>query len=92
MTKQGLPIRQVSKRLGVSTHSLHAWKRKLAKRLLAPARSRLKSAGPVPGRRDWNRDRGPKRRAQPSFTRRIRNSAKPEQSSVASTMGRAVPS
>lgn len=31
ITGRGCPAKEVSKRLGVSTHSLHAWKRKLAK-------------------------------------------------------------
>lgn len=31
ITKRGYPAKEVSARLGVSTHSLYAWKRKFAK-------------------------------------------------------------
>lgn len=31
ITERGYPIREVSERLGVSLHSLYAWRRKLAK-------------------------------------------------------------
>jgi len=30
ITERGCPVREVSERLGVSTHSLYAWKRKFA--------------------------------------------------------------
>lgn len=31
ITERGYPVKEVSERLGVSTHSLYAWKRKFAK-------------------------------------------------------------
>jgi len=31
ITERGSPVKEVSERLGVSTHSLYAWKRKFAK-------------------------------------------------------------
>ena len=31
ITKRGYPVAEVSKRLGVSTHSLYAWKKKFSK-------------------------------------------------------------
>lgn len=34
ITERGCPAKEVSKRLGVNTHSLYAWKRKLAKMAL----------------------------------------------------------
>ena len=36
ITERGYPAKEVSKRLGVSTHSLYAWKRKWICRGLVP--------------------------------------------------------
>jgi transposase len=38
ITERGYRVAEVSERLGVSQHSLYAWKRQLAKCLAMPAR------------------------------------------------------
>lgn len=37
ITERGYPVAEVSKRLGVSQHSLYAWKRKFSKPAVSPS-------------------------------------------------------
>lgn len=45
ITERGYPVSEVSERLGVSKHSLYAWKRKFTRQPRARQRKTLRSGG-----------------------------------------------